>query len=102
MTDDEIIKQASLASAHLRDYEATIRPVAEELARRKSILCYGETGHYVGELGCWDSGKNTICLHNKGDRPPDALWSKALNWEDEWQARFHVAGVHNIHISGQG
>ena len=106
MTDLEIIEKLKEANALLEKYKEVVKPVAIELARLKSLAVYGREGCYLGELGCFESGADCICLHIKddargenweADRP---FHDKAMNFDMEWSRKAHEAGIQNVYISG--
>jgi hypothetical protein len=106
MTDEEIIETLKKADALLEEYKKIIQPAADELAKRKSIAIYGKEDCYNGDLGCWEVGCNTVCLHikdqNRGetweeDRP---LHDKAIDFDIMWSRKADEAGIKHVHISG--
>lgn len=107
MTDDEIIAKLKEADALLAKYREIVGPVADELAKKKSIFVFGKEGGYSGDLGCFEAGPNVICLHitpefrgatygeyqkAAGDRPYD--------FEFDWSHKVDAAGIRGIYISG--
>ena len=107
MTDDEIIAKLKEGQDLLSKYKEVVAPVAEELAKRKSLFVFGKEGGYSGDLGCFESGPNVICLHitpefqgstygeyqkAAGDRPYD--------FDLEWSKKAVDAGIVGIHIDG--
>lgn len=107
MTDDEIFAKLKEGQDLLSKYKEVVAPVAEELAKRKSLFVFGKEGAYTGDLGCFEEGLNSICLHITpefhgrnykeyqavaGERPYD--------FDYEWSKKAVEAGVVGIHISG--
>lgn len=106
MTEQELLGALIKADVLLAEYERVVKPVAEELARLKSLAIYGKEGCYSGDLGCWEEGINTVCLHIEDhargqtleeDRP---FHDKAIDFGFEWSRKAQDAGVRRIHISG--
>jgi hypothetical protein len=106
MTDKEVekemLEQLKKADALLEEYIQTVRPVAAELARRKSLAVWGNEITYSGRLGCYEEGLNTICLHNICDattRDRDNH-HKAIEFDIMWDGKARAAGIKNISIQG--
>lgn len=106
MTDQEILEGLKKADAFLEEYKKTIQPIAEELARQKSIAVYGKEDCYKGDLGCWESGCDAVCLHIKdeargedweADRP---FHDKAFEWEHAWHNKAAEVGIRHVYITG--
>jgi len=106
LSEVEILSALKEADQLLERYVAIVTPVAEELARQKSLAVYGREGCYSGDLGCWEEGKDTICLHIKdeargkssaGDEP---FHGKAIDFNREWGDKATAAGIHHVQISG--
>ena len=104
MTEEEILEKLKEADRFLEAYKKAVLPVAEELARQKSIAVYGKEGCYNGELGCYESGCDAVCLHIKemgenweADQP---FHEKAIDWEMAWSRKAHESGIKHIYITG--
>ena len=63
MDDKEIVAAYKQCKQLLDEYKKIAQPLAEELAKRKSMYVFGKPGGYQGDLGCWEAGMDTICLH---------------------------------------
>ena len=109
LSDKEILGVLKYCDGLLENYKKTIQPVARELARRKSEYVFRKKGPvaYDGDLGCWETGVDLICLHIKpwavgknltyfekkvGNRPQ--------RFEKLWRARTAKAGIRNVWIGG--
>lgn len=107
MTDDEIRSGLVECEALLKRYKEFAKPIAEELARRQSLHVYKEEGRYSGDLGCYESGIDTICVHNI--RPRDVIFRKLESSEiiyrltnsfrDEIEKKF-FADLKNVRLTG--
>lgn len=100
MDDAEIIRRLQEADALLARYTEVVKPAAEALAERKSLHVYKEPGHYTGDLGCWESGINEICLHTKEIpkfEESEKHYDLIFDFEDEWRKK---APLKNIYIGG--
>jgi hypothetical protein len=105
----ELIQPVADARDHLLEvYKELIQPVADALAELKSKAVYGKKGCYSGDLGCWEAGINTICLHIKDhargkrfsrDRD-EKRWEKIFRFERPWIRQLQKAGVKHLHIDG--
>lgn len=106
MTDDEIISGLKKADALLEEYKKVVQPIAEELARQKSIAVYGKEDCYSGDLGCWEAGCDCVCLHIK-DHARGKTWKedrpfhdKAIDFDIMWSRKSGEAGIKHVHITG--
>lgn len=106
MTEQEILEGLKKADALLAEYKQTIQPIAEELARQKSIVVYGKEDCYNGALGCYESGCDAVCLHIK-DEVRGKTWEddrlhhdKAIDFGMMWDRKAAEAGVKHIYITG--
>lgn len=105
MTDEEILENLKKADAFLEEYKKLAKPVAEELAQRKSMAVFGKPGLYTGNLGCWESGIDFICLHITDEghaelgarHVDDPRMDKVREFEDEWAKR---AKPRHVYIGG--
>jgi hypothetical protein len=106
VTDDEIIQNLQKADALLAQYKAIIEPVADELARRKSLAVYAKEGGYAGDLGCQEYGMDTVCLHRREEfagktYEEDVLHEEvAITFDIQWAGKARAAGVQHVNISG--
>ncbi len=97
--DKEIVEKLKLADAALGQYRSLIEPVAKELAKRKSRFVYRKDTAYIGQLGCYEAGVDTICLHisDQYSKHGEKNLKKALDFQDKWSKK---AKLKNIKISG--
>ena len=107
MTDDEIIAALKEADALLTKYREMVAPIAAELAKQKSLFVFSKEGGYRGELGCYESGPNVICLHIedafRGKTYTEYLEkaeTRAYDFDFEWGNKVGHAGIQGIFISG--
>jgi len=110
MTDDEIIAAFKKADDLMAEYMKTIGPAATELARRKSETVFGRPGLYDGNLGCFESGKDVVCLHITGEGMEIVHQAggmvggphhdKAMDFELDWARRLNAADINRIYLSG--
>lgn len=110
MTDDKIIAALKRGNDLLKEYEEIMKPVAKELAHRKSMMVFGTIGGYSGDLGCWEAGIDLICLHLADEfrNHPDHLdrysrleaRDRTMDFEDMWRRKAEKEKVFKIHISG--
>jgi len=110
MTDDEIIAAFKRADELMAEYMKTIHPAAVELARRKSEVVFGRPDLYDGQLGCFEAGKDCVCLHitnegmeivhKAGGMVGGAHHDKAMDFEYGWGRKLDTAGIQRIHLSG--
>jgi len=110
MTDDEIVAAFKKADELMAEYITTIRPAAVELARRKSEAVFGKPGLYDGHLGCFESGKDCVCLHitaegmeivyQAGGMVGGSHHDKACDFEYDWGQKLDAAGISLVHLSG--
>lgn len=116
MTDEEIIEELQTAESFMVQYRAVVERVAHELAKRKSMAVFGVEGGYSGDIGCWEAGADTICLHitdlmsdkhfsyhegNKHFYKSDSkLSDKSHDFEKIWTAKMAEAGITNIWLTG--
>lgn len=106
MTDQEILDGLKKADALLEEYKKIIRPIAEELAQQKSNAIYGKEDCYSGDLGCYESGCDCVCLHIK-DHAMGKTWEedqpfhdKAIDFDIMWSQKAMNAGIKNVYITG--
>jgi hypothetical protein len=102
MTDKEIIDGLKEADACLQQYVKIVRLIAVELAIQKSEVVWGNTTSYDGDLGCYESGIDTICLHSAQDpisHDKDKM-HKAFEFDTSWYDRIRKAGIKHISITG--
>jgi hypothetical protein len=100
--EKEMLEQLKKADALLEEYIGTVRVVAAELARRKSLAVWGNATTYAGRLGCYEEGIDAICLHNIYDaktRRRDKH-HKAIKFDRMWHDKIRAAGIKNISIQG--
>jgi hypothetical protein len=100
MGDQDIIDTVKKADALLTEYKLLLKPVAYELARRKSLEVYGEEGCYKGLFGCHEEGIQKICLHSVDPTKQDAELDKAIAFEQKWHATLNKEGVKNVYVGG--
>jgi hypothetical protein len=100
--EKEMLEQLKNADVLLEEYIRTVRVVAEELARRKSLAIWGDATTYAGRLGCYEEGIDTICLHNTcRDKTNDSdKHHKAIEFDLMWYDKVRAAGIKNIMIQG--
>lgn len=63
MNDKELVAGMKRCKKLLDEYRRVATPLAKEMAKRKSMFVFGKPDGYRGELGCWEEGVDTICLH---------------------------------------
>jgi hypothetical protein len=105
MTDEEIVAKLQEGDRLMEQYKATLQPVLDELAERKSVFVFGERGRYRGEFGCFDEGSDSLCLHIKDHEAVYALpfeeqgtlSKRAYAFADQWRER---SGVKHIWLTG--
>jgi hypothetical protein len=100
LSAEDILVAFKEADELLRRYKEVISPAIAELARLK-----GEVNNlsYSGDLGCWEEGIDTVCLHIKGEERPsfDSPGTRATyEWEHLWRDRLTAEGITNIHLQG--
>lgn len=106
MNEKQIFEGLQKAQMLLVAYEETVKPIAEELARLKSLAVYGKEGCYSGDLGCWSTGINEICLHlkeaarGKSFEADKVYHEKAVEFEALWTQKTDQAGVRKVYVSG--
>ena len=100
MIDQEIIDTVKKADALLTEYKLLLKPVAYELARRKSLEVYGKEGCYKGLFGCHEEGIQKICLHSVEPTKQDAQLDKALYFEKKWSVTLNKEGVKHVYVGG--
>lgn len=110
MTDDEIIAAFKKANELMAEYMNAIAPAAAELARRKSEAVFGRPGLYDGNLGCFESGKDCVCLHITGEGMEivhqaggmvgGTHHDKAMDFELDWSRKLDAAGINRVCLSG--
>lgn len=105
----EILGVLKYCDGLLETYKKTIQPAARELARRKSEYVFRKKGPvaYKGELGCWEVGISTVCLHIKPwalgktyARFEKKVGNRPSKFEKLWGTRAAKAGIRNVRISG--
>lgn len=70
MNSEQMKSKLKEADELLSKYVKLVKPVAKELAIRKSRL-NNKKFKYTGELGCWEMGVDSICLHIVGTKCPN-------------------------------
>ena len=109
MTEQEILERLKVADRHLTEYKELLKPVLEELAKRKSIHVFGKEGGYEGNFGCWEAGIDCLCLHiEDGFKPPrisdrdkyKKYMARVRSFEDQWNDKTRKIDVKNIYICG--
>jgi hypothetical protein len=116
MTDEELIEELQNAESFMVQYKAVAERVAFELAKRKSMAVFGVEGGYTGDLGCWEAGADTICLHitdsmsgkhftrPEGDKiyyqSNSELSDKSHDFEKVWYEKMQEAGIVSIWLTG--
>lgn len=109
LSDKEVMDRLKECDELLAVYQEKIRPVANELARRKSEYVFKRKGRcgYRGELGCWEEGIDTVCLHIK-DREnrktlsalEDRVGNRPYVFQVKWLRKLAKAGIKNVHVGG--
>lgn len=102
MTDEEIVQALKTADGLLEQYKATLRPVLDALANRKSVYVFGEPDHYRGEFGCFEEGADSLCIHIKdieeiyglGTEEQGTRQKAAYRFEDEWREKTSLKHVY--------
>lgn len=102
MNDKDLVSGMKRCKKLLDEYAKAVRPLAEEMAKRKSIHVFGKPGGYDGDLGCWEEGIDTICLHltdevgrdlmdKAGGIDPDKnlLYKKSKEFQDKINTLIH-------------
>lgn len=107
MTDAEILNELKKADLLLSEYKKIAQPIAEELARRKSLFVFGKEGGYRGHLGCQEIGLNSLCLHIEDEfrgktyeEYQTKAEDRAYDFELEWSRKVHDAGIETVHVTG--
>lgn len=63
---DILLRQVVACENLLREHATKIQVVATTMAYMKSMVVYGEPGHYNGRLGGPEMGVDTIFLEHRG------------------------------------
>lgn len=107
MTDEQVLEGLKKADHLLAQYRAQVEPIAAELAKKKSIFVFGNESSYSGDLGCFESGINSVCLHIvAGARGPDykdyqrRAEDRAYDFENTWNIRLMEAGIKHVSVIG--
>jgi hypothetical protein len=67
---------------------------------------YGKDDCYSGDLGCYESGCDCICLHIKDGilgetfEEDRLVHGKAIDFDIMWSRKAAEAGIKNVYITG--
>jgi len=102
MTEDEILAALKKADDLLAEYKKVVEPAAAALAELKSQHMGDCT--YTGDLGCYESGIDAICLHAEQGSPirPIEGYMRIRAFEAPWREKMEEAGIYRIYLGGMG
>lgn len=98
LTDKQIVERFRRADALLAEYEKLVLPAGKELARRKSLYVFKKPGKYRAELGCYEMGKDSVCLHLKGKPKYGRTSDLAYAFGMLWNKRLEKVGVTRVFL----
>ena|SRR3990167_9237043 len=88
MNDQELKKELKELDSLLDIYLRRIKPIAIELAERKSKYTRRS---YDGNIGCWETGIETLCMHIRNDsKYPAQDDDSSYKWADEIIEQFFM------------
>jgi len=107
IVERRILELLRSADGLLGMYKVIAQQAANELARLKSYYVFGKLGGYKGELGCYEEGSDTICLHIQDSfrgktyiELEKRTGNRNFKFARAWAQKADRAGIRHIHIGG--